>query len=169
MQLRGIENDVDSKGERCMGADSPGAHRMLVRASVIALLAACATAPAPGDTGYAYNVEGTYVGRLVVDREAFEATLDMHTGPGGRVSGSFAVRAPLQIDGDVSGTVIDDLLRVTLSYASGAEDGGGGCPGTIEGILTVSPGGGTVGGPVTISDCVDRLTGSLTFRRAVRP
>jgi hypothetical protein len=62
--------------------------------------------------------------------------------------------------------VLDDLLRVTLTYESAGQTGSGSaCEGRIEGILSVSAGGGTVDGPVTITDCGDSLPGSMSFRR----
>jgi hypothetical protein len=76
------------------------------------------------------------------------------------------VRAPLEIAGDVSGSVVDDLLRVTLTYESaGNADPGRACEGRIEGILSVSAGGSLVDGPVTIKDCGEALPGHMSFRR----
>lgn len=126
----------------------------------------CAGTPGPGDSGYAYNVEGLYRGRLMVEGSPFDATLDLRTASGGRVRGSFRVSAPLEIDGDVAGTIVDDLLRLTLTYAStGQAAAGRPCEGHIEGILSVTAGGGILDGPVTITDCGDSLPGSMSFRR----
>ncbi len=125
-------------------------------------LTACATTPGPGAPGYAYNVSGPYTGRLMVEGQPFDATLELRTARGGRVSGTFRVRSPLEIDGRVDGVVIDDLLRVTITYRNNARVG---CSGRIEGILTIDEGGGIVAGPVTISDCEDLLPGSMSFRR----
>lgn len=128
-------------------------------------LAACAGAPGPGGAGYAYNVDGRYSGRLVVENEPFDATLDLETRQGGRVRGSFAVRAPLEVRGSAAGTVVDDLVRLTLTYER--PDGATGtCESRIEGILTVSPGGAVLDGPVTITDCGDALPGRVSFRRS---
>lgn len=136
--------------------------------TALALAAGCAGTPGPGDPGYAYNVDGTYVGRLTVEGEPFEATLDLSTGRGGAVRGSFAVRAPLEIEGSVEGAVVDDLLRVTLSYDAGRRPPSQPpCESRIEGILTVARGGGVLDGPVTITDCGDPLAGGMRFRRAL--
>ena len=126
------------------------------------LLAACGGGPGPGDPGYAYNVMGVYPGRLVVEGEPFDAELELSTSRGGRVRGSFRVRQPLAIDGRVEGTVIDDLLRLTVTYRS---DGRAVCNGRVEGILTVERGGDLIEGPVTIADCDDALAGHMSFRR----
>jgi hypothetical protein len=126
------------------------------------LLVACAGTPGPGDRGYAYNLDGVYAGRLTVEDQRFDATLDLRTARGGRVRGSFEVSAPLEIGGRVDGTLLDDLLRVALSYES---SDGQACQSRIEGILTVERGGGVVDGPVTITDCGDALAGRMSFRR----
>lgn len=166
MQLRGIELGGDSKGDTRMTNTLLRVSRALAGAGAVALLVAgCAAGPGPGDSGYAYNVSGRYSGRLTADGEPFDATFELSTGRGGRVQGSFEVPPPLDIRGDVEGIVVDDLLRVALLYDA-ASDGGASCPGRVEGILTVSPGGGTVDGPVTITDCVDQLVGRLSFRRS---
>ena len=126
------------------------------------LLAACGGGPGPGDPGYPYNLVGVYTGRLTVEGEAFDAELDLSTSRGGRVRGTFRVRQPLEIDGRAEGTVIDDLLRLTVTYRS---DGRADCDGRVEGILTVETGGGVIEGPVTIADCDDALSGRMSFRR----
>lgn len=150
-----------------MGRAALDMWRMFTGAGVALLLVAgCAGGPGPGDAGYAYNVNGRYTGLLVADSEPFDATLDLSTGRGGRVRGSFTVPAPLEIEGGVEGIVIDDLLRVTLLYDAGGDGSAADCPGRIEGVLTISPGGEAVNGPVTITDCVDRLVGRLSFRRS---
>lgn len=137
--------------------------RHLLWLATFMLGAACAAGPRPGDPGYPYNVQGQYSGRLMVGGEPFDATFDLSTRRGGRVLGSFAVRAPLEIEGRADGTVVDDLLRITLTYQSAAR--GGACDGSVEGILTVTMGGAVVDGPVTITDCGDALSGRMSFRR----
>ena len=101
------------------------------------ILTGCAGTPGPGDPGYAYNVEGAYRGRLMVEGSPFEATLDLRTSRGGRISGSFNVLAPLEIEGAVVGTVMDDLLRLTLTYESDgrASSGRGVVKGARVGLL----------------------------------
>ncbi|MDH3206481.1 MAG: hypothetical protein OEO79_07710 [Gemmatimonadota bacterium] len=139
-------------------------HILYFTATIAA--AGCAGTPGPGDAGYAYNVDGLYRGRVMVEGTPFDASLDLRMARGGRVRGSFSVRAPLEIDGSVSGTVVDDLLRVTLTYESAARAGARGpCESRIEGLLTVAAGGGSIEGPVTVTDCGDPLPGRMSFRR----
>ena len=136
----------------------------------VVLATACAAGPGPGDPGYPYNVDGRYAGRLMVEGEPFDATFDLRTARNGRVRGTFSVRAPLEIEGEVDGRVVDEVLRITLGYANVGRGGQESCTGLVEGILTVSPGGSIVDGPITITDCGDALAGRMSFRRAgVRP
>jgi hypothetical protein len=131
------------------------------------LLCACAGNPGPGDGRYVYNVEGLYAGRLMVEGEPFDGTVELRTGRGGRVRGSFVMRAPLEVEGSLEGNLVDDLLRVTLTYETEPRRAGtAACASLIEGILTVSPGGDVFEGPVTITDCGDALSGRMSFRRA---
>ncbi len=124
------------------------------------LCAACATAPGPGDPGYAFNVRGLYTGRFTVEGQRFAATLRLRIAPGGRVDGTFRVVSPVEIDGTVRGQVLDDLLRLTVTYRNAD-----GCDGRIEGILDVARGGATVDGPVIVNDCAEPIAGRMSFRR----
>jgi hypothetical protein len=134
--------------------------------TTLALLCACAGTPGPGDAGYAYNVEGVYAGRLLVDGERFDARAELSTMRSGRVRGTFRVVAPLEIDATVDGVVLEDLLRFNLRYGSSQRGADGRpCEGSIEGVLSVERGGGVFEGPVTITDCGDSFVGRLSFRR----
>ncbi len=126
----------------------------------LTVCAACAGAPGPGDAGYAYNVSGSYAGRFMVDNQPFDATLRLRTAPGGRVSGMFRVLSPVAIEGRVRGNVVDDLLRLIVTYRT--ENG---CDGRIEGILDIARGGSVIDGPVTVSDCGEPISGRMSFRR----
>ena len=140
---------------------------MMATLTAFALATGCATAPRPGDPGYAFNVDGAYAGRLVVEGERFDAGLSLGTLPNGRVRGAFSVRDPLEIDGSVDGALVDDLLRLRLTYdGAGRSASGLPCESRIEGILTVSSGADVLDGPVTIYDCGDPLPGRMSFRRA---
>lgn len=130
---------------------------------------ACAGGPGPGDFGRAYHVDGQYLGRLMVEGDPFDATFRLDTRADGRVRGTFHVRAPMEIEGDVVGRIVDDVFRVTLVYDAPGRDLPRGCEGRVEGILTVSPGGDEVDGPVTITDCGDALPGRMSFRRVPGP
>ncbi len=122
--------------------------------------AACASAPEPGDAGYAFNVGGSYMGRFMIDSQPFDGTLQLRTSAGGRVSGGFRVASPVEIDGRAEGVIRDDFLRLTISYPSA-----NGCDSRIEGILTIERGGNTIDGPVTVTDCGEPIPGRMSFRR----
>ena len=130
--------------------------------AAVVVSTACATRPAPGDALYPYNVSGQYAGLLLVDDQRFGAELVLSTSSGGNVDGSFRVRPPFEIDGSVVGVLIDDLLRLTVTYRSTSR---GGCDGQIEGILTVAEGGISIDGPVSIADCGEPVAGRMSFRR----
>jgi len=126
-------------------------------------LAACAAGPGPGEPSYPFNVVGTYVGRFIFSGQPFDATLQLRTGGGGRVRGGFRITDPVVIDGRAEGVIIDDLLRLTVSYRS--EDG---CDSRVEGILTIERGGSIIDGPVTVTDCGEPVAGTMSFRRRER-
>jgi hypothetical protein len=123
----------------------------------------CAGTPGPGDPSYPYNVSGSYGGRFMIDDQPFNATLQLRTTSGGRVSGAIRVSMPVETEGRVVGTVFDDLLRVTITYRDPS-----GCEGSIEGIVTIERGGGTIDGPVTVTDCSGPIAGRMSFRRTER-
>jgi hypothetical protein len=130
--------------------------------AALVALSACGGGPRPGQPGDAYNVRGMYVGRLLVDGEPFDAEMELSTRLDGSVRGRFTVRKPLEIEEEIEGAVIDNLLRLTVVYRSAERPK---CEVRIEAILTVEPGGGTIDGPATISDCGDPLGGHMSFRR----
>ena len=121
---------------------------------------ACAANPGPGQAGYAFNLDGTYTGRVFFAGEPFDATMELETRGGGAVRGTFRVRQPVLIDGNVEGMVVDDLFRARVRYRSP-----GGCDGSMEGVLTITPGGMTFEGPVTVRDCGEPIAGRLAFER----
>lgn len=126
-----------------------------------AAVAGCAGTPGPGQAGYPFNLDGTYTGRVFFAGDPFDATLDLDTSGGGAVRGTFRVSAPVSISGPVEGVIVDNLLRLTISYRSP-----GGCDGSLEGVLTIERSGETVDGPITVRDCGEPIAGRLGFRRA---
>jgi hypothetical protein len=100
----------------------------------------------------------------MIDNQPFDATLRLRTAPNGRVGGGLRVVAPVEIDGRVEGVIVDELLRLTVTYRT--TDG---CDGRIEGIVTIERGGGTIDGPVTITDCGAPIAGRMSFRRGGQP
>lgn len=124
--------------------------------------AGCATTGLrPADSGARSGVDGPYEGAVTVGDQQFPSTLSLETGRDGRVTGMLRVASPIDIDGEVRGVVIDDLLRITVTY-----DADAGCDGTVEGILDVGRRGAFLEGPVTIDDCGVPVAGRMTFRRA---
>lgn len=138
-------------------------HPLLALVLSAGLVSCGGTTPAPGDAGYPNSVSGSYVGRLVIEGNPFDATLQLRSASGGRVTGALRVADPITIEGRVEGVVIDDLLRITISYRSPE-----GCDGSIEGILTVAERGGALDGPVTVDDCAAPVAGRMTFRTRPR-
>jgi hypothetical protein len=132
----------------------------LAMATWISVLSACASAPGPGDPGYGFNLEGRYEGRVHLDDQPFDALLSLTTEPDGRVRGTFRVRDGVALDGQVEGVIVDDLLRIRITYVSP-----GGCDGSMDGVLTIEPGGIALDGPVAVRDCTGPASGRLAFRR----
>ena len=119
--------------------------------AALATLTACSGTPGPGDSGYTYNVDGTYTGAVSVDGEGtFSGSLELTTAPGGVVSGTFRITQPVQIVGDIEGTLMNDELSVRMTYGSNPLTGCDG--GSMTGTLTVAEGGASVSGRVTIDD-----------------
>jgi hypothetical protein len=133
---------------------------LLLIALAAPALSACASTPGPGDSGYAYNVSGSYQGRFMFDGQPFDTRLDLRTAGGGRVQGDFTVTTPVKLNGAVEGVVLDELLRLTVTYTNPE-----GCDGRIEGVLTVEAGGGVFDGPVSVTDCGQPVSGRMSFRR----
>lgn len=137
--------------------------KSITLAAMVVAASACAITPGPGDPGYPFNVSGSYTGRLRVDGQPFDATLQLRTTPGGSVRGALRVSVPVEIEGRVEGVIIDDLLRLTISYRDARD-----CESGIQGILTVERGGAVIEGPVTVDDCGTATAGRMNFRRQSR-
>jgi hypothetical protein len=101
------------------------------------------------------------VGSFRFDDQPFYATLNLVASDGVRLSGGFRVSAPVDIDGEVTGAAIEELLRVTVQYRDER-----GCAGRIEGILTIENEGALIQGPVTVDDCGRLVAGRMSFRRS---
>ena len=146
----------------CSDARGPG--RGCVAGLLVLAFSACATAPSPVAPPTAgATVVGSFTGQFVFDSERFRSTLQLRSSGPGRVSGAFRVSEPIEIEGAASGVVMDDLLRITVTWLS--PDG---CNGTIEGILSITMHGDHIDGPVTVSDCGEPVAGRMTFRRSAR-
>ncbi len=135
----------------------------LISIITLTTLAACGGTPGPGDSGYAYNVDGTYSGAVTVEGQAFSGSVDLTTTPGGVVTGTFTVTQPIQMSGDVEGTLMNDRLTVRMTYVDNPLTG---CSaGSMTGTLTVTEGGAGLSGPVTVDDCGQTLGASVSYTR----
>ncbi len=134
--------------------------RRIGASAVLVLLTACAGNPGPGEPGYPFNLSGDYAGEFTVDGMALPAIMTLATGVGGAVTGSFTVSA-MGITGEVEGTLVGDQLTFRASYYNPETS----CPGTAESAVTVGEEGGSLSGPLTVNECGQILSGSLSFRR----
>jgi len=136
------------------------APRRLVASAFLLLLAACAGNPGPGDPGYAFNVSGDYSGQFVVEGQGIAATLSLQTAPGGVVSGQVRV-TEMGISAEIQGMVAGSQLTLRIAY----RNPGNGCDGVAEGTATITEGGATFSGPMTVTECGQSMGASFSFRR----
>lgn len=128
----------------------------------MALAWACAGTPGPGDSGYPFNLSGSYGGDIFVEGMSFAATLDLRTGPGGALEGTYGVTSPVSMSGEVQGTLVADTARFSMDYVNPMD----GCGGTLEGTGTVEEGGGAFSGRARINDaCYGSLSGNFSFQK----
>jgi hypothetical protein len=124
--------------------------------------AACAGNPQPGESGYAYNLGGSYQVVFLVDGTPYRGTMALATALGGDVSGSFIVTEPARVEGGVEGALAADSFRFEMPY----EILDNGCVGTVSGTAVVSVGGGGFDGPIGLDDsCGGDLSGTITVTR----
>ena len=126
-------------------------------------LTACAGTPGPGDSGYPFNVEGSYRGAISVDGQGFSGTMQLRTEAGGMVSGSFEITQPVGITGRIEGMLVGDQLTLAMRYANNPATGCTG--GAAEGTVTVDEGGSMIRGRLTVNDCGASLAAQMNFRR----
>ena len=123
---------------------------------------ACAGNPGPGEPGFAFNLQGSYAGRVMVEGQAFGVEMDLRTLEGGALEGRYRVTSPVQMSGPITGALAADSVTFRLNYENPMD----GCDGILEGRGTVSDGGGefTVNADVNDS-CGGFLGGTFSFRR----
>lgn len=136
------------------------APRRFALSALAVLLAACAGNPGPGEPGYAFNLSGDYTGQFTVEGTVISAIMTLQTGPGGAVTGSFRV-AEMGLTGSVEGTLVGDQL----AFRGGYHNPESGCDGVAESTATVGQGGATLSGPMTVLECGQTLSGSMSFHR----
>lgn len=141
------------------------AHRRIAAGALSVLLlvaaSACAGTPGPGEAGYPFNVTGTYSGQFVVEGQGIGATLTLETRAGGVIAGQVRV-AEMGISSEVSGTLAGDQLTLRIPY----HNPGNGCDGVAETTATVTDGGASFSGALTVTECGQGMGGSVSFRRS---
>lgn len=123
---------------------------------------ACAGNPGPGETGYPYNLSGSYRGDFLVEGMAFGFTMDLATGAQGALAGDYRVTSPVAMSGPLTGTVSADSVTFSLNYVNPMD----GCGGTVQGGGAVEPGGGSFSGRARVNDsCNGILPATFAMRR----
>ena len=115
--------------------------------SVSVLAAGCAGNPAPGESGYKYNLNGTYETVIEAQGTAYTGTMSVSTAPGGAVTGTVLLTSPAEVIGDVTGMVVDSTFGFESDYVRD-----GGCGGTLIGTGAILSGGAGSSGTVEIAD-----------------
>ena len=127
-----------------------GSNWLRAAASVLAasvLAAGCAGNPAPGESGYKYNLNGTYETVIEAQGTAYTGTMSVSTAPGGVVTGTVLLTSPAEVIGDVTGMVADSTFQFESDYVRD-----GGCGGTLIGAGPIQSGGAGSSGFVEIAD-----------------
>ncbi len=121
---------------------------MKARFMILALaLGACAGAPGPGDAGYEYNLNGSYVGDVSADDGSFfAATFELETLPGGSVVGTMSITDPIAIVGDVTGTIIGAEAALDMTYEISDQN----CGGSFTGSAVIDAGGDSAAGSLDV-------------------
>lgn len=115
--------------------------------SVALLAVGCAGNPAPGDSGYEYNLNGTYEAAFEAQGTAYTGTMSVSTAPGGVVTGTVLLTSPAEVIGDVTGMVADSTFQFESDYVRD-----GGCGGTLIGTGPIQSGGAESSGSIEIAD-----------------
>lgn len=115
--------------------------------SVSLLSGACAGNPAPGESGYPYNLNGTYETTFEAQGTSYTGTMAVTTATGGVVTGSVLLTSPTEVKGDISGTVADSTFEFSSTYTRD-----GGCAGLLTGKGGVESNGVASSGTIEIAD-----------------
>jgi len=135
---------------------------LLSLAAALVTFWACAGTPGPGEEGYPYNLSGSYEGAILVEGMSFTTSLELRTGPGGFMEGSYTVMDPVTMSGDVAGSLVADTARFSMDYVNPMD----GCGGTLEGTGVVEEDGEAFAGRARINDaCNGYLSGTFRFRK----
>ncbi|MDX1576909.1 MAG: hypothetical protein R3266_00425 [Gemmatimonadota bacterium] len=120
-------------------------------------VAACAGNPAPGEPGYDYNLDGTYIAEFVGDDgTVFTGSMTLETLPGGEVTGTMDLVDPLAITGQVGGLIVGSEASFEVTFDIPDQ----GCGGIVAGSGVIAAGGGGVEG--MFDDITDDCGGAPT-------
>jgi len=130
---------------------------------VVALVASvgCAGNPRPGEPGYPHNVDGMYGARFDVQDQVYAGEVEMTTGPGGAVEGTYLTLSPATVVGELSGQLVGDRLSLGGPYV--VEEAG--CDGRWDGTGTVADGGDRIAGEFTTTGACGEMGGTFVFER----
>ncbi len=115
--------------------------------SLSVLAGACAGNPQPGDSGYRFNLNGTYETTFEAMGTKYTGTMTVRTASAGAVTGAVLLTSPTEVIGDIEGTVVDSTFQFESSYSRD-----GGCGGLLTGAGRIQPNGGTSSGTIEIAD-----------------
>jgi hypothetical protein len=139
---------------------TPGRRKGAVALAVVLLVAACAGNPGPGESGYEWNLEGSYDADFVVAGVAYSGVVELATARGGAVTGAFQMTSPMPVEGTLEGALQEASWSFKATY-----ERYGGCAGSIEGTGPVEQGGTSSAGTMEVYDtCSDEpLPGTFSF------
>ena len=145
-------------------------YRIPLLAAIAAILVSvgCAGNPAPGESGYRFNLNGTYDAMFSAQGMDFTGTADLSTAEGGAVTGTVRLTNPETVSAELKGMVADSTFSFESTYSRA-----GGCEGALLGGGEIlSDGVGTSGDVDIADDCMGGvMEGSFNFTRsdAARP
>lgn len=122
--------------------------------------AACSSSPAPGDGDYRYNLAGRYTSDMLVQNTRYTGAMELATRPGGVVSGTMNLTAPIAITARLTGSLSGDSIAFGGPYRTPD------CTGVLRGRGRIADGGGKAWGSVNIDDgCVGAMAGTFVLER----
>ncbi|MCL7965740.1 MAG: hypothetical protein M8840_04315 [marine benthic group bacterium] len=136
---------------------------LLVAIAAILISVGCAGNPAPGESGYRFNLNGTYDAMFSAQGMDFTGTADLSTAEGGAVTGTVRLTNPETVSAELKGMVADSTFSFESTYSRA-----GGCEGALLGGGEIlSDGVGTSGDVDIADDCMGGvMEGSFRFTRS---
>lgn len=121
--------------------------RLLGAVVAVWLGAACAGNPAPGESGYRFNLQGDYDVVISVQGMAFTGTAQLTTVPGGAVTGELRLTSPEPVTAALTGLVADSTFQFESTYTRS-----GGCEGALIGSGAIETEGAGSSGDLDVAD-----------------